>query len=67
MNHPALSATLIKTPGQDNGYFYLIKTDCGKFLNLRGPGAPKDGKEGDRGFVRYRSGPSWGLYFWQPV
>jgi len=65
--HPKLPAEIVETPDRSNGHCYIVETDCGRTLNLRGLGAPKGGKLGDRGTVQYQTGAGFGLYFWQSL
>jgi hypothetical protein len=63
----AMKATIEETPSKENGYRYVVETDCGRVLYMAGMGAPKGGKIGDEGTVSYQTGASFGLYFWSPV
>lgn len=57
-------ATITQVPGQNDGYYWIITTDDGDRMFLSGTGAPKEGAVGDKGFVTYQSGSSYGRYCW---
>jgi len=66
MDHPVRAGEIAETPSKENAFCYLIVTDDGQRISLRGLGAPKGGAVGDRGTVQYQRGAGFGLYFWSP-
>jgi len=62
-------ATIIEGPEADNGYVWKVQADDGATYRLVGLGAPMGDRDkvGDRGTVKYTSGASFGLWFWNPL
>lgn len=58
------SAEVTEVPSFENGYTCAVKTSDGVVF-LRGVGMPQNAKVGTRGKVVYRSGSSYGLWFWE--
>ena len=64
MDHPSRPAVIKETPSTKNSWSYVIETDGGETMHLRGLGAPSPGRVGEKGSVQYNVGGSYGLYFW---
>lgn len=59
-------AKILEEPTPKNGYFYKVKIEGSKFPEyMRGVGAPKHAKVGDRGILTYQTSSSFGLWFWE--
>lgn len=66
VQHPAKPACITEIPNRDNGWRYKITSDDGEVYNLTAMSIPGNTKKGCRGTIQYRSGASYGLYFWSP-
>lgn len=61
-----MKAKIIRVACKGSGWRWVVDDEKGERHHLIGPGAPKDGKVGDVGTLRYVSGASFGNWFWEP-
>lgn len=61
-----MEAKIIKEACQETGYRWVVDTKDGTRHHLSGLGAPKEGKVGDTGMLRYVSTSSRGFWAWEP-
>ncbi len=64
--HVPIPAEIVEVGSYENGHTYKVRTFVATVHLLRGLGAPRGGYVGQRGTIQYRTGPSYGLYFWTP-